>query len=253
MNLSANAAKTSYNQMDALGVHSTGEGAAMRSFDRRKAIKVLNSLKADFLDSLEGAAGRSPHAPRKPVLVFSCCFAEFRQCLAGTGEAGFEDELDRSIFFSRLSEPAEERPPQEPGGAGGRLADKAVAAIRNIVCDYEFKIDARRSPRDFSRVGKIGFEGAIFSTLNPDRMPAQLRIDNYFDVIGNPGGSPKGSSWLEARRKIKDSAFRTLLDASSGPAAPEDPLLKRYKPKFPVCIFHLNRLHNNIVWQFNSK
>lgn len=108
------------------------------------------------------------------------------------------------------------------------LLQLATETLKIRINSYEYKIDARQKPTDFSRKGIIGFVNEILLSLNFCAKSIQVEIDGFFKAIGKPDITVTSSAYLQDRYKLKPEAFSILLDDTVKIAAGEHPLLKTY-------------------------
>jgi len=108
------------------------------------------------------------------------------------------------------------------------LINQAAEALKNRLNDFEYKIDARQNPTDFSRNGKLGFTNLILLSINFRARTTQIEIDDFYDLIGKPECAATTPGYMDARTKLKPEAFSMLLDETIKLAAEEHPTLRTF-------------------------
>jgi len=108
------------------------------------------------------------------------------------------------------------------------LLQKATETLKTRINDYNYKIDVRQKPSNFSRKGILGFINTVVLTLNFCARSIQVEIDDFFEVIGKPELTVTSTGFIDARAKLKPEAFSVLLDDTVKLASNAHPLLKTY-------------------------
>jgi len=91
------------------------------------------------------------------------------------------------------------------------LAD-TIGAIAELIHDYGFKVLHRKSVKDFSRKGKIGFENTVMLLLNFFRKTSAVEIYNFFERILKTDKTVSRQAFEKARQKISHTAFKAFFD-----------------------------------------
>jgi len=108
------------------------------------------------------------------------------------------------------------------------LLNQAAANLKERINDYEYKIDARQNPSDFSRKGKLGLPNLIMLSLNFRSRTTQIEVEDYYDISGIPENAVTTAGYMDARTKLKPEAFSMLLDDTVELAAAGHPSLQTY-------------------------
>jgi len=110
----------------------------------------------------------------------------------------------------------------------------AVANWSVLIKSYDFLIESRKSPKNFSRKGELGFVNTVQSTLNFNNHSQQLELDNYHDLIGSDTYVSQ-QAYSKARQNIKPEAFQRLFSLTVNEAA-SNPGINRFKGYTPMAI-----------------
>jgi len=90
------------------------------------------------------------------------------------------------------------------------LSQKTIGVTSSRVSDGSFKDSAKKSPEDFTRKRKMGFEELMIFMLMNFKCTAQTALRRFFGSLG-VSMFMKQQSFSEARYKIRYEAFAELF------------------------------------------
>jgi len=82
--------------------------------------------------------------------------------------------------------------------------------IYEIIESYWYLINVRKEPKDFSRVGKMGFKNMILFILNFSRKSLQAELNAFFKNIHGTKDGVRKQAFSKGRQKILPEAFIIL-------------------------------------------
>ena len=82
--------------------------------------------------------------------------------------------------------------------------------IYEIIESYGYLIKVRKEPKDFSRVGKMGFKNMILFILNFSRKSLQAELNAFFKNIHGTTDGVRKQAFSKGRQKILPEAFIIL-------------------------------------------
>ena len=82
--------------------------------------------------------------------------------------------------------------------------------IYEIIESYGYLINVRKEPKDFSRVGKMGFKNMILFILNFSRKSLQAELNAFFKNIHGTKDGVRKQAFSKGRQKILPEAFIIL-------------------------------------------
>lgn len=82
--------------------------------------------------------------------------------------------------------------------------------IYEIIESYGYLINVRNEPKDFSRVGKMGFKNMILFILNLSRKSLQAELNAFFKNIHGTTDGVRKQAFSKGRQKILPEAFIIL-------------------------------------------
>lgn len=85
--------------------------------------------------------------------------------------------------------------------------------IYEIIESYGYLINVRKEPKDFSRVGKMGFKNIILFILNFSKKSLQAELNAFFKNIHATTDGVRKQAFSKGRQKILPEAFIILHEA----------------------------------------
>jgi hypothetical protein len=82
--------------------------------------------------------------------------------------------------------------------------------IYEIIESYGYLINVRKEPKDFSRVGKMGFKNMILFILNFSTKSLQAELNAFFKNIHATRDGVRKQAFSQGRQKILPEAFIIL-------------------------------------------
>ena len=82
--------------------------------------------------------------------------------------------------------------------------------IYEIIESYGYLINVRKEPKDFSRVGKMGFKNMILFILNFSRKSLQAELNAFFKNIHGTTDGVRKQAFSKGRQKVLPEAFILL-------------------------------------------
>jgi len=87
---------------------------------------------------------------------------------------------------------------------------KCTKRIYEIIESYGYLINVRKEPKDFSRVGKMGFKNMILFILNFSKKSLQAELNAFFKNIHETTDGVRKQAFSQGRQKILPEAFIIL-------------------------------------------
>lgn len=89
---------------------------------------------------------------------------------------------------------------------------KCSRYIYEILESYEYLINVRKNPKDFSRNGKMGFKNLMLFILNYSRKSLQTELNNFFKNVHATTDGVRKQAFCVGRQKVLPEAFIILQE-----------------------------------------
>lgn len=92
-----------------------------------------------------------------------------------------------------------------------KILSKSIDYVKNMMIRYEFKLNARMHPQDFSRNRSLGFLDIFIMILKSAKHGIQAGIYEYLDEIGKGNIQYSKQAFCENRKNIRYEAIEELF------------------------------------------